>query len=398
MKKRGLSISIVVFLVLILLTTVYGYGVSPVGIIEDNLLRGQVIEQKIHLSTGGNPVHVTIELKDDYMKPWIETNKGFSFDVTSSAPSFPVDFTITIPEDAPLGMHQTDFRIILSPSHKAQEEGMGTAVNYASLIDVKLTVTDEEVKNYEIKEITLNDIEEDNPLYVKVEVINKGNVMLMPFEMSLTILDMDGKEVFIGKPVSEDIIQSGERESFLYEADAGLKVGNYKAIVKLFDDSKLIKGEELFFNVLIQGDKVKKGTLLTFNAPDTATLREKVKLVAVFKNDWKTNIVGKSVVEVYSGTKLLEVVESNPMDIDPEDTAQFISYYDADDSGLLTLKAHIYFEGKNSNIIEKSMNVISMEPSKFPITSIAFVMIIVILIAVIAYLLGQRRAIDKKRK
>ncbi len=169
-----------------------GFGVSPASIIEERAIPGASFSRVIYLVQGvpDAPVAVEISVESRDIKDWITVGKGNRITIPSGVQQFPIPVSITIPQGTPLGNYTAFIRIRTIPD-PADQSGE-VAISLGGRVDVSLTVGDNVVEEFSVKNIQILSIEEREVPRVALTVENTGNVAVAPDSVSFELFDKFG--------------------------------------------------------------------------------------------------------------------------------------------------------------------------------------------------------------
>jgi len=246
---------VVVLILLIAGSCQAGLGISPSQWIEKHALRGSRIEKIFTLSRAEpkEDLYFKAEIEGE-IKDWIKIDKGLEFTMPKGEQQFPIKVIIDVPQDAEYRGYQGGVRL-KSESKTETVEGIGVALH--ALIQIDLTVSEEEFLDYEILQIAIPKQEEGKPLKVVLKIWNRGNVEAKPTKLTADFWDKykseqlesteitDFSEIKAVAPFSEGEITLSLPIQFEPE--------QYWANVKVYHDEEILKSEDIFFEIVEAG-------------------------------------------------------------------------------------------------------------------------------------------------
>ena len=126
-------------------------------------------------------------------------------------------------------------------------------------MQINLTVSKEKVLDYEILQIAIPKQEEGKFLNIVLKIWNKGNVEAKPTRLTMDFWNkfrdekLETKEIIdFSKIKAVDAFSEGE---IRIEVPIEFELDQYWAAVKVYQDEKILKSEDIFFEI------VEKGTL-----------------------------------------------------------------------------------------------------------------------------------------
>ena len=155
---------------------------------------------------------------------------------------------IVQPQTAILGVHEGFIIVNLVPM--ANEI---TAISTTTSLKTKVDITDQRIKQAFVRELSINDIEENEPINVKMEIENKGNVLISPIG-KIRILD-ENKQEINSHDIQESEILPYAIKDIEVNIDSNLPVGQYWADIGVFSNDLFLSQQTLSFEVLEPGTK-----------------------------------------------------------------------------------------------------------------------------------------------
>jgi hypothetical protein len=253
MKLKIATILVAVFLIFILADFCQaGLGISPGQWIEEHALRGSHLEKTFTLSRAEpkEDLYFKAEIEGE-IKDWIKIDKGLEFTMPKGEQQFPIKVSIDVPKDAEYRSYQGSIRL---KSESKNETGEGIGVVLQALIQIELTVSKEEFLDYEILQIAIPKQEEGQSLSVVLKIWNRGNVEAKPTKLTADFWDKYKSQKLGSKEISDfskikAIAPFSEGEIKL-EIPIKFEPEQYWANVKVYQDEKLLKSEDIFFEIL----------------------------------------------------------------------------------------------------------------------------------------------------
>src|SRR3989344_3555730 len=235
-----------------------GFGVSPAKIVEDNLIRGSILERTLYFVQGmpDRDLDVKIEVDDSPIKSWIKIEPSGNFVIPKGVQQFPVTVTVTVPKDAELGIYTGFVRavgaLMLDPLRKEGESHVSIAIGARA--ELSLTVGKGILYRYAIRDIDLKNIlQTQNPI-ADVNIENQGNVPAGPSEASFELFNKFGDvRLAYVQGVKMELVKPFAVQSVAVEFPitlATLSVGEYWGTVKLYNDKgEVVREFKDVFNV-----------------------------------------------------------------------------------------------------------------------------------------------------
>ena len=243
---------VVVLMLLIAGSCQAGLGISPSQWIEKHALRGSSIEKIFTLSRAEpkEDLYFKAEIEGE-IKDWIKIDKGLEFVMPKGKQQFPIRVSIDVPEDAEYKNYQGSIRLKSEPKAEATE---GIGVVLSALIQIDLTVSEEEFLDYEVLQIAIPKQEEGKPLKVVLKIWNRGNVEAKPTKLTADFWDKYKWEQLESKEITDfskiEAIASFSEGEIKLELPIKFEPEQYWANIKVYQDEELLKVADIFFEIV----------------------------------------------------------------------------------------------------------------------------------------------------
>jgi hypothetical protein len=220
---------------------------EPSNLIFENVLQEGYAEKILYIKSDSyTPIHFDISAAN-LIEKWI------SFEPESgTVANVPVEVKIKIhpPKNTTLGIYEG--YIIISTTSSGSE--ITTSVVTSTDLKIKISLTESRIEQIVVKDVKIDNIEQDSPINISVVAENQGNVEQSPF-FRTEILDESKNNVILStQPIFDSILPSATKElksSLLNK----LPIGKYWAHTTVFLNNNILRNQISPFNV------VEKGTL-----------------------------------------------------------------------------------------------------------------------------------------
>jgi len=224
-------------------------GVSPGSMKNDILLQGSEFEEEFVVSRKDvdSEAKVVIEILSDGFEDWINFPGGLEVTMQEGVQNVGVIAEFKVPSDAALKRYSGAIRFKLE---EKDTEGQVVIVP-AVRVDLNFTVTDKEQKDFEVRLVEIDNFCRNNPLVLKLKVKNTGNVNVRPDKVEVEIADITDN--FVTSLETSDIPEVKPfsiEEHTLELADHGLSLGDYFALVKVYNEDEIFFEDKVAFTVL----------------------------------------------------------------------------------------------------------------------------------------------------
>jgi len=243
------------------------FGISPPWVENDHMLPGTTYEQIINMSRNktDKEMKVTVMIKgDEDLVEWIQIQDEENLIMEKGQNVLPMKVIIDVPERATLKNYLGNIYVSLVPlvADTAMEGGQ-ISVNLGVNISVDITVTGEEVIDYQIESVSINQLQEGDPFSINVEVENLGNTEISDIKGQVDIYENTGRTEILKSldflPLSESVSSDETKISEMVFEDIVLDPGKYWIVPKTFKDGEIVYKNGLVLE--IEGTTTQKPAL-----------------------------------------------------------------------------------------------------------------------------------------
>jgi len=252
--------------VLILPQDGFAIGQMTEPIVFNDILRGQEVFSELKF-VNSKAKDVIYQLKaEGHIADWTSfygiEDKEFENPINKI--EIPSKFTVSalvnfrVPQDTPNGEYKGVVAVIFAPELD-EETGMKVSVKQRVDRTVSITVTDEEIIDFEAITFPVeHDLGKNKPLEIKVSYENKGNISVKP-DIELKILK-NGNSIFnaiFPYPETEEPVRPKKSKAlpFIEWQTIGQESGSYKAEVKILLDNEILEEHSFTFHVSDSADE-----------------------------------------------------------------------------------------------------------------------------------------------
>jgi len=242
-----------------LLSNVYqseaAFGTSPPWVRNDHLRPGMTYETIINLSRNDpeNAMKINTRIDGDDIKGWITIENQNDLIMEKGQKIFPMKVTVKVPRRAALKDYKGGIFVTLEAvQEEGAQKGGTVAIRLGAHIVVELTVVGDEVIDYRVKSITLDQLNQGDFFYMNVDVENMGNIELKELNGQVDIYNKDESEILhsltfgpLGDAVGPDTLFKTQ----IVFPDIKLEPGEYWVKFKVFKDDEVIYENRLYQKV-----------------------------------------------------------------------------------------------------------------------------------------------------
>lgn len=320
-----------------------GFGVSPVDLAFDGLLRGESYARELRLQNNFAEDLVVVATPRGDVATWTTTSPASPFTVPAGEAKI-VTVTLTVPEDAANGDYAGGLR--LQAASGRAPEGSGSAVNMELVPTIHASVGGDQRVAFSLEGARALDSEESKPVRFMVDIINLGNVRGAP-DVVVVAVDADGKEA-LRATVASATVPAGGHATQALQTPGGLPVGEYVARVALASGGPAREG--LAFKVVPAGNLAlsdgKAGEIAAIDVDDGARAGLPVKIAAVFRNTGAKDVLAaKATYEILRDGTRVAVLTSDPLVVPAGRDGALEAYWTPTAPGTYTIHATVAYDG-----------------------------------------------------
>ena len=179
-----------------------GFGITPPYVRNTSLTRNSTYEQQILLVRGDPnvPLNAQIVVDAPGIQDWITIVEGNTILLPRGEQKVPMTVRVKVPSDAAYKEYEGKIRIKTVPTNDQVAEGV-VSISLGAQVDINLNVIDRVIKDFRVRKISVNDLNEGHKLgwlYFpgKIEFVmsieNTGNVDITPSDVQFRIYDRSG--------------------------------------------------------------------------------------------------------------------------------------------------------------------------------------------------------------
>ena len=242
-----------------------GFGVTPPYFRNDSLTRNSIYEQQILLVRGDptNSLKATVLIDAPEIYDWITIVEGTESELPRGEQKVPMTVRVEVPDDADFKKYSGAIRV---KTGALDDQVTGGAVNISlgAQINIDLNVIDREIKDFRVRKINIQDLNEGHKLgwlyfpgkiRFGMLVENTGNIDVTPSDVVFRIYDFSGTVLLeeTGKKGKTKKIKPYATEEIFAELPTRLPAGSYIAKYEIYNDEEVKQDGEVTLNILPYG-------------------------------------------------------------------------------------------------------------------------------------------------
>ena len=363
MNKLIKKIIIATWIVLIVLlyspyiASAMGIGIGPSRLEITDALRGTEYTKTISISNPSEIDNIYILTSEGKAGEWmsfyeLEDCEDFSTPIeqisVSGKENYYIIVKIDIPPDIASGIYNATICVqTLPPDEKKM--GVGTVIKATSKITIG--VTGEEIIDGVVNSIYLEKVETGYPLEISTVFKNTGNVEVKPkidvviFQDDIIIHSFSHQNASV-KPSKTDIITA------IWNTTKANMPGDYEANVTVLLDERVLKSDNLPFEIFPFGTLSRNGNLTDILIEGDFIIDSPLIIKAVFQNSGQIETSAKFTGDIYKDSKLIDNIISDELIAEKNKEVILKSYFKPTTSGNYLIKGNVIYSGKETPIKE----------------------------------------------
>ncbi len=262
----------------------------------------------------------------------------------------PIFFTIQ-PISAPQGTYEVRLTFVpTQPKDNATKLGGSTAgmtVLVGASARVVFSVTNKEIREFEIVSVTPSPLEEGQQAVMSFLLRNKGNVDARPDRIELTLIDETDRTHVITDQVEGDaltLVSAGAEEQVVVAFTKTLEQGTYQGSIRfVVDGATVYEKQDMSIVVYPQGTLSQSAKVVALTVNKTTFAQgELVKFDGVLENTGESSLEGVLYVNLMRGSAIVDLLKSEKKVLPARKQGAFSLTFKPEQGGTYTAEA--YFE------------------------------------------------------
>jgi ribosomal protein L19 len=334
-----------------------GLAINPGSVTFGNMLRGGYAERTFRVSTSSSePILIRVE-RDTLLpeiNPWITLEPDIEYFNISSGRTQEFKLILQPPADVPNGQYSTYLHFATIPN--VDTEGRTVAViQTAVAMRIVASISDFEIASCKVFNSGISSAEKGNPVRMGFDFFNSGNVVNSP-EFKVDIWDQSQTRIVKSLNLQPYNVLPTVRESLPIEIPTDdLDADQYFAEMTVPACENYRKIET--FDVFEPGTISASGKLLHIKNDAWHYVGDTVELIPVFINDGEKSVSAQFKGYVFRDDKLVEVLESDTLEVSEGQQIDFPFFYVPEDPGRYVVKGRVFYDKKRTFEIESRFNV-----------------------------------------
>ncbi|MBN2422476.1 hypothetical protein JXB41_04575 [Candidatus Woesearchaeota archaeon] len=382
-------ISLIIFSLNASLSCAVLLSVNKAVINYDDVLRGGYAEDSVLVMTDyPDNLSINYDMHGD-IAGWIRVEPNESLYMSINRNQL-IKVIIEPPEDMPSGNYSGSIRVMAGSIPKPEGAQYGASVLSAFIIKINVGITGDEIIKCNSGAFDIEDAEEGSSLKFSSSVKNEGNVRVKP-RFIVDIWNQDQSQLlFTREFVSDEYILPTASMKISYEIeDPGLSKGQYWAD---FSVSPCRGTGKTTFDVMEKGAITDEGELIRLETKSWASVDEVVPVKAIFRNTGKRTVSAKFTGRIYAGDKVIGIIESDTLEVEPSETKTFEAYFRPQEISQYYISGRVLY---NNKLTYEKSTVLNVDKEK-PEGAFPWLALIAITIAILFLLIMIKKKKSQK--
>ena len=362
--KPKFSIISVLFIVIYLIfstpiTSAYGIGIAPAMYeVTDAFRDGEYLRTITAFNPNDKDKNFVLRTEDE-AGSWIKFYdiddlntpiNNISIDANGNKAFIAI---IKIPPDEAIGKYNATIIVQTIPESGVSGD-MVTVLQGRTRIFI--TITGDQIVDGEVNSIIADNSEPGFPVRIKTVFKNTGNVVVKP-KIEISILK--GNSIVTSLIHESTKVRPTSNEPIIVEWNTTSYdiPDEYKAKVVVSLDDRIIRSEEVPFDIFPVGTITRNGNLTYIVIEGEPTVDSVVIVKAKFQNTGIIETPAKFSAEVYKDNKLIETLSSDELIVPKNQGILLTSYLKLTSPGEYLIKGKVIYSGKETEIKDLSFTV-----------------------------------------
>lgn len=330
-------------------------GLSPASVTVDEILRGGYAESSFKVyNTEAEPLVFSFRVGDD-IKDWAAVYPKNTF-IVPSRQSETVRVVIQPPLDAANGVYNGSLVLEAGPEKQYSGSGAGATIRTGVQGKIIVKVTDKEKFDLGVQAVETGAVEERNPIVLKINFENKGNVRAKP-SVKAEVRDRRGGLAKSVENSEFEVLPTRSDWLELKLPTEDLPPGEYSLTVTISTRGQQIFSRTLPVEILEVGSLNRKGEFVEVKAPSFAEAGSFVKIDGVFNNTGTLATTAKLTGEVTLGDAIVSPISSDELTVAPGEQAVLSTFFKPSQPGRHVAKVSVLYSRKKTEAKEVVINV-----------------------------------------
>lgn len=391
MRKQILFALVLIFIISSVHASVI--GVSPSVVRFHKMIKGGYAEAEVSISTSfQEDIGAKIEPAGEIAE-WITHDPKDADFVFSEEKPYTFSMIIEPPLDTPSGNYTGQLKFT-TQELASVNSGAGSSVIAQVIMLIYVEVIGEEVVACRAGAFSVENSEIGEPFLVGGTVYNDGNVRLRP-EFIIQVYDQMQTKIIYTSSFLGSMILPTKNRYIMQEVSHSLPVGQYFAQITL---PQCDVTDKTTFDVVEKGQISDSGRMIGIRTNPKVNANELMPIFPVFENSGQRKVTAffKGELRDLKTDRVVSVLESEKIEVNPKETVEFKMYYTPKKSGDYLVSGRVHYNNKIT--FDEQSKVIKVEGNAFSFSWLIYILAYIIIGLVILILIGKIKKAKKKNR
>jgi hypothetical protein len=324
---------------------------------------------------------------------WINYEPEDSKFVFSQKEPYSFIMIIEPPIDTPSGNYTGQLKFT-TEELASVSEGAGSSVIAQVIMLIYVEVIGDEIVACRAGAFSVENSEIGEPFLVSGTVFNDGNVRLRPQFIIQVYDQMQTQIIYTSSFLGTQILPTKTKDIF-QEVSHNLPIGQYFAQVTL---PECDVSEKTTFDVVEKGQISDSGRMIGIRTNPTANANELMPIFPVFENLGQRKVTAffKGELRDLKSDRVVAVLDSEKIEVNPHETIEFKMYYTPKKSGEYLVSGRVHYNNKIT--FDEQSKVIEVKGNGFSMSWMLYLILYMIIGLLILILIGKIKKAKKKNR
>lgn len=369
------------FLVLLSNVCAININVDTEEINLDNVLVGGYAEKVIKITSDSDDFVLITPSAIGDIKDWVSFEQNT--ELLNKAYPMPLKVALRPPKDIAKGVYKG--LVLINAINKQSEIDYGIVTS-----QVKMTVglTNQEIKQIEIRNVSIRDTEEGHPVDIFVDMANDGNV-----ESKSNVRTEIGGKLF----AHEIALLPFEETEAAISINTSLKEGRHYGNVTFLLNGTFLGNFIAPFNVLKKDSLLRHGKLIFINAKEESDVGRAMDIDTYLENIGEISFYAKFKGNVYANDMLEKGIESEKVYVPAGKTVVLKSFFTPQNEGLHKITGYVLYSTTATDEKETVVNVKEKMPEIIPLRISPTGPLLLILFLIVINIIARKKILRGRK-